>query len=254
MTRAAPSLPPPFRLVAYETIGSTNDEAKRLARAGAGEGMVVWALQQQTGRGRRGRAWASPPGNLYLSLVLRPDCRATVAAQLGFVAALGLREALARLSRASVELRYKWPNDVLANGKKIAGILLETEMIAGDKPEFVVVGAGVNLVSSPRDAAYPATSLAEEGAGVIAPAAALPAFIEHFAEWLAIWRADGFATIRDAWLRQALGIGEIIQVRLERDSFGGRFLDLDMDGALLLGMPEGERRIAAGEIFPVAAD
>jgi len=253
MTAAAPSLPPPFRAVAYETIGSTSDEAKRLARDGVAEGLVVWALQQQAGRGRRGRAWVSPPGNLYVSLVLRPRCRAAVAAQLGFVAALGLGEALATLVPPGIDIRYKWPNDLLANGQKLAGILLETEMVAGEQPDFVVIGVGVNLASSPCDLAYPATSLAEEGAATIAPQTALASFIEHFAVWLTCWREDGFVPIRAAWLARATGLGETVQVRLERGTFDGRFLDLDDDGALLLGTPDGRRRIAAGEIFPVAA-
>jgi BirA family biotin operon repressor/biotin-[acetyl-CoA-carboxylase] ligase len=253
MTAAAPSLPPPFRVAAYDTIGSTNDEAKRLARDGAAEGLVVWAKQQQSGRGRRGRAWVSPPGNLYMSLVLRPRCRAAVAAQLGFVAALGLGEALSELAPGSIDLRYKWPNDLLANGKKLAGILLETEMAAGDRPDFVVMGVGVNLASSPGDVTYPATSLAEEGMTVIAPQTALAGFVRHFVPWLARWREEGFAPIRTGWLARAKGLGEAVQVRLERGTLDGRFLDLDDDGALLLGMPEGSRRIAAGEIFPVAA-
>jgi BirA family transcriptional regulator, biotin operon repressor / biotin---[acetyl-CoA-carboxylase] ligase len=253
MTAAAPSLPPPFRVAAYDTIGSTNDEAKRLARDGAAEGLVVWAKQQQSGRGRRGRAWVSPPGNLYMSLVLRPRCRAAVAAQLGFVAALGLGEALSELAPGSIDFRYKWPNDLLANGKKLAGILLETEMVAGDQPDFVVMGVGVNLASSPRDVVYPATSLAEEGMTEIAPQTTLAGFVQHFAPWLARWRDEGFAPIRAAWLARAKGLGEAVQVRLERGTLDGRFLDLDDDGALVLGMPEGSRRIAAGEIFPVAA-
>lgn len=252
MTLAAPQLPPPFRLIAHETIGSTNDEAKRLARGGAAEGLVVWALRQESGRGRRGRVWVSPPGNLYVSLLLRPDCRAPVAAQLGFVAVLGLGEALAKLIPPSVDLRYKWPNDLLANGKKIAGILLETEMVAGDRPEFVVIGVGVNLVSSPRDVAYPATSLAEEGVEDIAPEIVLVGFLKHIADWLAAWREGGFAPIRDAWLSRAKGLGEAIQVRRERGTLDGRFLDLDHDGALCLETPGGTRRIAAGEIFPAA--
>jgi BirA family biotin operon repressor/biotin-[acetyl-CoA-carboxylase] ligase len=246
------ALPPPFRLIAYETIGSTNDEAKRLARDGAAEGLVIRADRQTSGRGRRGRTWVSPPGNLYSSTLLRPDCRAATAAQLGFVAALGVAGAIGELAPA-IGLRCKWPNDLLANGKKVSGILLETEMVAGDRPDFVVLGVGVNLASSPRDTPYPATSLAEEGAASIAPPAMLAAFIRHFAEWLALWREDGFGPVRETWLGRAMGLGQPIQVRLERDTLDGRFLDLDDDGALLLGTPNGSRRIAAGEVFPVSA-
>jgi len=248
----APALPPPFRLIAYDTIGSTNDELKRLARAGEGEGLVVTAERQTAGRGRRGRAWVSPPGNLYASLLLRPECGAATAAQLGFAAALGAAEALGEFA-PEIELRCKWPNDLLANGKKITGILSETEMVAGDRPDFVILGVGINLASSPRDTTYPATSLAGEGVAGIAPSVVADAFIRRFAAWLARWRADGFAPIRDAWLRRAAGLGGPIRVRLERTILDGRFLDLDSDGALRLGLPGGERRIAAGEIFPARA-
>jgi len=250
MTREA--LPPPFRLIAYETIGSTNDELKRLAHEGAPEGLVVSAERQTAGRGRRGRNWVSPPGNLYASILLRPDCRPATAAQLGFVAALGAADALSELA-PRVDLRCKWPNDLLANGKKISGILLETEMTTGDQPDFVVLGIGVNLATAPTDTPYPATSLAAEGAPGIAPQAMLAAFVWHFAEWLDRWRQEGFAPIRKAWLAVAMGLGEPIQVRLERDTLDGRFLDLDGDGALMLGTPDGSRRIAAGEIFPAKA-
>jgi BirA family biotin operon repressor/biotin-[acetyl-CoA-carboxylase] ligase len=253
MKAEAPALPPPFRVAAYETLGSTNDEAKRLARAGAGEGLIVWAKAQSAGRGRRGRVWISPPGNFYLSLVLRPRCRAAQAAQLGFVAALGLSDALIALSPPSLELRYKWPNDLLCNGKKIAGILLETEMIAGEMPDFVVIGIGINLVSAPRDVSYPATSLAEEGFGGVAPQAVIGALTRHFGKWFARWQDEGFAPIRAAWLARASGLGAAIQVRLDRDTLEGRFLDLDGDGALILDMLSGRRRIGAGEIFPVSS-
>src|SRR5262245_4500325 len=108
------TLPQPFRLAVYETIGSTNDEAKRLARAGEPEGVVICAGEQTAGRGRRGRAWSSPPGNLYSSMLLRPRCRAGEAAQLGFVAALGLTDSIAELA-PGIAVRCKWPNDLLAN-------------------------------------------------------------------------------------------------------------------------------------------
>src|SRR6266436_1207365 len=114
MNAPGPLLPDGYRLKRYEVVGSTNDEAKALARAGTPEGTLVWAAAQTAGRGRRGRAWQSPPGNLYLSLVLRPDGPAARAPQLGFVAALALGDALDQLAGPGLQLRYKWPNDLLA--------------------------------------------------------------------------------------------------------------------------------------------
>ena len=152
-----------------------------------------------------------------------------------------------------VVISCKWPNDLLVNDKKIAGILLETEMTAGDLPDFVVLGIGVNLASSPEDTPYPATSLAEEGIGGIALEMLVARFVGHFAEWENAWRDGGFAPIRRAWLRRASGLGGPIKVRREHDTLDGQFLDLDEDGALMLGTLGGTRRIAAGEIFPASA-
>jgi len=250
MSQAELILPAGYRLLHYGCIGSTNDEAKTLARAGAAAGTLVWADEQTAGRGRRGRTWVSPPGNLYLSLVLRPEGTPARAAQLGFVAALGLGEAVAALTGPALQLRYKWPNDILADGRKLAGILLESETSESDSIDFVVIGAGANLASRPDDVEYPATSLSEQGFAEIAPALLLEGFVRHFDLWARRWRADGFAPVRAAWLARAAGLGGAIRVRLERSTLFGRFLDLDDDGALLLDMPEGRRRIAAGEIFP----
>jgi BirA family transcriptional regulator, biotin operon repressor / biotin---[acetyl-CoA-carboxylase] ligase len=252
MSAEALQLLSPYRLIAYETIGSTSDEAKRFARGGAEEGLIVWAKAQTAGRGRRGRVWVSPPGNLHMSLVLRPNCRAGVAAQLGFVAALGMADALGEVA-AGLAISCKWPNDLLANDKKIAGILLETEMTGGELPDFVVLGIGVNLAASPDDTPYPATSLAEEGAPDVAPLIVIPAFVRRFATWLNRWREGGFAPVRAGWLARAAGLGQSIEVRLERDTLAGRFLDLDADGALMLDIAGVSRRIAAGEIFPASA-
>ena len=244
------ALPDGFDLRHYATIGSTNDEAKALARAGAADRTLVWADQQTNGRGRRGRIWLSPPGNLYLSLVLRPECAPARAAQLGFVAALGLGDALRPLVGPSLRLSYKWPNDLLANGRKLAGILLEAETSARDSVDFVVIGIGVNLVAAPGDVEFPATSLAAEGIAGVTPPVLLAEFLRHFADWTRRWREEGFAPVRAGWLAAASGLGEGLSVRLDRATLVGRFRDLDNDGALVLEAAEGIRRIAAGDVFP----
>jgi BirA family transcriptional regulator, biotin operon repressor / biotin---[acetyl-CoA-carboxylase] ligase len=252
MTAPQPSLPATYRLVCHTTIGSTNDEAKRLARAAAKEGTLVWALEQTAGRGRRGRAWSSPPGNLYASLLLRPRCAVDQAAQLGFVAALAVGDTLMSICNDRLDgLSYKWPNDVLLRGRKIAGILLESELDSnGEIPSFVVVGVGINLASSPRDAKFPATSIAEERLGPVFPDTALQEYARHFDVWAERWREEGFAAVRAAWLAHAAAIGKPIRVRLDGATLQGRFLDIDQHGALLLECAEQVRRISAGEIFP----
>jgi BirA family biotin operon repressor/biotin-[acetyl-CoA-carboxylase] ligase len=250
MTWLQPRLPPAYRLVGYGSIGSTNDEAKRLALEGAGERTLVWALEQTAGRGRRGHAWASPHGNLYLSLILRPAYSVGRAAQLGFVAALAVGDTLGASSSGLHGLSYKWPNDVLVNGRKIAGILLESELREGETPEFVILGVGINLASSPHGTELPATSIAEQGLGPLSPADALEKFAQNFHAWERRWSEDGFGPVRTAWRTRATSLGQPIRVQLETATLYGRFLDIDQRGALLLESAGELRRISAGEIFP----
>jgi BirA family biotin operon repressor/biotin-[acetyl-CoA-carboxylase] ligase len=249
MTISAPLLPAAYRLILRETVGSTNDEAKELARAGAIEGTIVCGLRQTAGRGRRGRIWSSPPGNLYASLILRPVCTAEDAAQLAFVAALGVGESLSELAPIS-HIAYKWPNDVLAGGRKIAGILLESETAENGSLAFLIVGVGLNLVSAPSDAEFSATSLASEGLRAPTPEAALAAFVRRFEIWVRRWRGEGFGPVRDAWRARAFALGEPIRVRLDTTTLHGRFIDIDQRGALLLEIGGERRRISAGDVFP----
>ena len=246
-----PRLPPAYRLVALERVGSSNDEAKRLAEEGAEDGTLVWAREQLEGRGRLGRTWASPPGNLYLSLILRPDCAPAEAAQLGFVAALGLGGGIGSVAPPLVEVRYKWPNDVLFNGRKGAGILLESRMSPSGGIDWLVLGLGVNVTSFPEDATFPATSLRFEGAPpTLTEVDLLEGFARHFLTWINRWLEDGFAPIRETWMRHAHGLGEPVEVRLSGETLSGRFRDLDDSGALLLELADGRvRPIAAGDVY-----
>jgi BirA family biotin operon repressor/biotin-[acetyl-CoA-carboxylase] ligase len=252
MSGSLPLLPEGYWLRHHDSVGSTNDEAKALAQAGAAEGTLVWAGEQTSGRGRRGRLWLSPPGNLYLSLIMRPPVAPARAAQLGFVAALALADGLGALCGPGLDIRCKWPNDILAAGRKLAGILLESEIADNDTIDFVVIGTGANLASHPSGVEYPATSLAEQGYAGVAPEHLLQAYVQRFDSWARLWREKGFAPIRAAWLPRAVGRGEQIHVRLERATLFGRFLDLDEDGSLVLETPDGGRRIAAGEVFPAS--
>ena len=250
MNDGEPALPPGYRLAKHARIASTNEEARRLGRAGEPARRVVWANEQTAGRGRRGRPWASPPGNLYLSLLLRPDCPAGTAAQLSFVAGVALADGLAGILPEAAAISCKWPNDILLGGRKIAGILLESEIAENGRLAFLIVGVGVNLLSSPKDAEFPATSLAEAGAPPVAPARLLERFLADFDAWERRWREDGFAPVRAAWLARASFLGEQVQVRLDTAGFCGRFLDIDAEGALLLEAAGERRRIAAGAVFP----
>lgn len=244
-------LPPAYLLVTRETVDSTNEEAKRLAREGAEDGTLVWARSQTAGRGRGGRSWASPPGNLYFSLVLRPGCAPARAAELAFVAALGVGNALGSVLPPLSEVRYKWPNDVLLNERKVAGILLETESAAGGELDWLVLGIGINLASHPEDTDYPATDLEYETGVKQDPPEVLAAFARHFLVWVNRWLDEGFAPVRLAWKAQAMGIGARVRVRLPKETLRGKFVDLEPDGRLVLdlGRKGGVRRISAGDVF-----
>jgi BirA family biotin operon repressor/biotin-[acetyl-CoA-carboxylase] ligase len=235
------------RHIAYETLGSTNAEALALARAGECGPLWITATNQSAGRGRRGSRWESPPGNLHATLLLSEPSPPTQAPQLSFVAALALHDAVAACApQLGPLLKVKWPNDLLVERAKVAGILIEGE----SEPVFAVaIGFGVNCGAHPNDTTYPATDLAAMGALVVPDVlfAALSAAMEtRLAQWR---RGQGFAAIRTNWLKRAAGLGEALQVRLPGRELSGRFEGLDENGQLLLAQNSGVTKITAGEVF-----
>ncbi|MEE8351098.1 MAG: biotin--[acetyl-CoA-carboxylase] ligase [Rhodospirillales bacterium] len=251
MMEAAPKLPAAYNLVALESIDSTNAEAKRMAAQGpekAPDGTVIWAREQTAGRGRRGREWSSPPGNLYFSLILRPDVTIQKAAEFSFIAALSLFDSLGTVGEPGHQVALKWPNDILLNDRKVAGILLETETGAGAVPEWIVLGVGINIGVFPADTEFPATSFRAEAWGA-AEAETLVAFCRHFLLWSDKWLDEGFEPVRKTWLWRCYGKDKEIEVELENETITGIFTDLDEDGALLLETADGVRRITAGDVF-----
>ena len=244
-----PAPVPGWRLVCLDDCTSTNDEARQLALDGAAERTVVVARSQSGGRGRLGRVWAAPPGNLYASTLLRPALPLSTAAQLSFVTALALADAVAAVGSAAA-VQLKWPNDLLLGGRKLAGILLESEADRDGGSSFVVLGTGVNLVSHPDGTETPATDLSQHMVPAPSPGAMLHAYLTALDRWYRRWLADGFAPIRDAWLRQAIGLGQEVRVRTPHETFRGRLETLDGEGALVVGLPSGDRRtVTAGEVM-----
>lgn len=248
---ALPELPSAYHLCPYDSIDSTNEEAKRQAESGAEDGTLIWAKEQTAGRGRYGRQWQSPPGNLYCSLITRPDCAPSEAAELGFVTSLGMADAIGSLVPPMIEVTFKWPNDILVNGRKAAGILLESSSKPDGTLDWLVVGTGLNIVSHPEESRYPATNLLLEGAHGLAVEDVLQAYARHLLGWINRWLDDGFRPIRAAWLNRAMGQGEEIEVRFNDKTVSGTFADLDETGALLLDAPEGRLTINAADIYPI---
>jgi BirA family biotin operon repressor/biotin-[acetyl-CoA-carboxylase] ligase len=219
--------------------GSTNDDLAAAALAGAAEGDWLRAERQTGGRGRQGRAWSSPPGNLYASTLVRLRRGDPPAPSLALVAAVALHEVASGWA-PEAGVRIKWPNDLIASGAKLAGILLER---AGDA---VVIGFGANLAHHPEGLERPVTSLAALAGSTPEPGLFAEQLAESFARFLALWRGAGVAAIRSAWLERAHPIG----TALTTSEGEGLFEGLDETGALRLRLPHGETRlIHAGDVF-----
>ena len=244
-------LPSGYRLVFHETIDSTNAEALRLAAAGEASGLWIWAGAQEAGRGRSGRSWTSPAGNLHASLLLRPRVSLATALQLSLLAGVAAHDAVSALAAGAgvaPALRLKWPNDILLNDAKLGGILLESRAGTEEDAPAVVIGTGLNLACAPDDLARPVASLAHAGIAV-EPAQALAALAWATAEWIAHWQGgSGFEAIRSAWLERAKPLGGPISVHLGAERVSGTFLGIDEIGALRLATEGGERRITAGDV------
>jgi BirA family biotin operon repressor/biotin-[acetyl-CoA-carboxylase] ligase len=238
-----------FQVLAFETIGSTNDVAMALARAGGPDRCWLVARTQTSGRGRHGRTWASPPGNLYASLLLIDVVPIELAPQLGFVAGVALGHALRALVAEDARLRLKWPNDILFDGAKLGGILLEGTTLSEGRFASII-GIGVNCSSYPPDLADPVTALAETGAGHSAPQDVFLKLSAEVAYWLDVFAGGkDFATIRREWLSLATGVGAPIKVSTPVRLFEGRFQTIDAIGRLVLENEAGVVAIDAGDVI-----
>ncbi|MEM7189243.1 MAG: biotin--[acetyl-CoA-carboxylase] ligase [Pseudomonadota bacterium] len=237
-------------LEVFDEIDSTLDEARR--RADAGETGPLWiaAHRQTKGRGRQGRAWSSEPGNLAATGLFRFDGPPAEAAKLSFATALAVADTTQSLAPAAI-VRLKWPNDVLVNGGKASGILLESYGKTSDGQLLLAIGIGINLAHhpDPQDAAVPPTCL-KDVTGVIPDFdQALLVLADRVGHWINTHRSHGFDEVRRQWLARAYNIGGQVQVRLPSETLTGTFADLDNDGALVLQAASGTRRIAAGDVF-----
>lgn len=253
-------MPPPPRSVSpdltahppietYDTLDSTNAEARRRAEGGDAGPVWITAATQTAGRGRRGRNWSTGEGNLAASLLMTTDAPAVEAAQVSFLAALAAAD-LVETCLGPGTARLKWPNDVLIHGCKAVGVLVES----GGRPDrrlWLAVGVGVNLARHPTDVERPATSFAEHMASPPpAPRQALDILAAAFERWRAVWAAEGFAPIASAWTERAYGLGEACEARLGDRTLKGVAERLEPDGALRLRLEDGKvERITAGDVF-----
>lgn len=251
-----------YRLEAFDSVGSTN--AIALERAVAGDAGKLWIVskKQESGRGRRGRVWATPEGNLAATLLLVEAYELKLAATLGFVAGLALADALNAVvpeRRISVAVdgggkagrgdrfELKWPNDVLADGAKLAGILLESSLLPGNRAALAI-GIGVNVVAYPEGVPYPATSLKALGFDGDAETLFL-ALSDAWSENVGVWRGGaGLTEIRQRWLSRAAGLGSEVAVRVDGSVVRGVFETIDEDCRFVIRAGGDVVKIAAGDV------
>ncbi|MEP1572192.1 biotin--[acetyl-CoA-carboxylase] ligase [Roseibium album] len=246
--RPAPGAPD-FLFEDHKIVGSTNALCFERARMGHTGGLWIRAQEQTEGRGRRGREWSSPTGNLFTSLLLVDPKPADRIGELPLVAAVALAEAVDKAAGTLHLVELKWPNDLLVNGAKLSGILLEAEVLA-DGRQAVVIGFGVNCISHPPLSLYQATDLRSLGFQVTAERL-FEALAPSFSEMLDGWRKPGgFETIQKKWLKRAAHLGKVITVMTAREEISGIFADLDARGHLVLKQDDGGMRtIYAGDVF-----
>ena len=247
-----PALPAGFRRRAFDAIPSTNTEAFKTARDGDPGNIWFTAAEQTEGRGRRGRVWVGARGNMAASLLLIDPAPPANAATISFVAGVALHQAAIDAAGPAIaeRLRLKWPNDLLLDRLKVAGISVEGDRLA-DGRFIVVIGFGVNCVAHPEaDTVHPASDF--DARGVPLAAESLFERLAHrMADELTRWdRGENFRAIRGAWLARSAGLGEPIRVNLPERTIDGRFDSLDDDGRLVLTRLDGVREaVSAGDVF-----
>ena len=244
--------PEGYDRIILDEVDSTNAEAARRAPDLPGPTWIL-AESQTASRGRRGRPWAMPPGNFAATLLMRPVELPETVALRSFVAALALFDALVALTGRAEPFALKWPNDVLLNGGKLAGILLES-LGQGREVQHLAIGVGVNLAEAPDpgalgpDSARPVALAAETGVQV-APMEFLRALAAAYANCERQFTTYGFAPIREAWLARAARLGQQITARTSTEEVTGRFDTVDITGALVLTTSKGRRAIPAADVY-----
>jgi BirA family biotin operon repressor/biotin-[acetyl-CoA-carboxylase] ligase len=236
-----------------DEIDSTNAEARRRAEAGDLGPVWISALRQSAGRGRRGRVWDTSTGNLAATLLFRTDRSPADAARTSFIAALAVADLVAHFVPGSL-VRLKWPNDVMLDGRKVCGVLIDSGRDRDTGQLWLAVGIGVNLAHAPQAVERPATAIADHLKPDITeaptPQQALPLLSDAFVRHMSLWDQFGFGLIAEDWTRRAVGMGGPCTARLDHETVEGLAEGLEEDGALRLRLADGSlRRISAGDVF-----
>jgi BirA family biotin operon repressor/biotin-[acetyl-CoA-carboxylase] ligase len=236
-----------WRIVRLGAIDSTNEEARRRALTGDAGRMWIVADEQTAGRGRRGRVWLSPSGNLHASCLMIDPCPPPVASQLGFVAGVALARAARDLGATDIGL--KWPNDLMCRGAKCAGILVEGVGLGGGRTACVV-GVGVNCAHAPEGVGYATSCLTRAGGQAVDSGELIARIVQRFGEALGAWRAgEAFERIRVAWLDYALGLGKQVAIQNGAGKREGVFEGIDATGRLLMRSEHGIETIETADLW-----
>ena len=250
-----PIIPSSFFINYFDKVESTNQLAILEANQGKPSGTVIVANAQSSGRGRLGRQWLSPPGNLYTSIIIRPNCPPMIAAQISLVTSVAIWETVSYLLPANKKILCKWPNDILINYKKVSGILLESQTAIDSKNnpivEWIIVGVGINISSYPKlKENYQATSISEECRIHINKDQVLNLFLSNFKTMLSLWTEQGFNKIINLWLNKTFPLGHSISVQSPKGMICGKFNGLTPQGELKIHTrAHGEKIIAAGDTY-----
>lgn len=240
-------MPVVWHIETHDTLPSTQDTLKERARQGKPEGTVVQAITQTAGRGRHGRNWVSEKGNLYISLLLKPAGEARFIGQMGLLTGVALAETILKYLENPDVLTLKWPNDILLEGMKCAGILVETQLTPKNTLSWVGIGIGVNLVTAPAGTGRSLDKYAAKEFSMIAFRTTL---LSNIDKYYALWSKEGFEKIKEKWLEYAHKKGTRVKVKLAGRTEEGTFQGIDDDGNLLLTDSHlNLKKITAGEVY-----
>lgn len=232
----------------FDCIDSTNAEAKRLITKGKGEdSVIIWAKEQSAGYARHGKKWDSPAGNLYFSIILEPDFPMQEWHKFSTFISCVLSSVVGWTLDDPEDLSYKWPNDILVSGRKVAGLLLEHCPHQGRN--FIIIGCGVNLISSPSDTEFPATFLKQETDFNVEAYGLLSRFLSEYDVWWQLWHRKGFLLLVNELNNKLYRKGSMISLREGHKNIEGHCLGLNDDGLLKVATEEGEKLFHTGKVF-----
>lgn len=250
MSDSAPSVPPPFDLITLDVTDSSRAHAERLARKGADEGTLVWTKAQQEGIGRSGNYWMSGNHNLHCAIVLRPEDSFETCCQLSLVATICAAMAISRQAEPLEEFRYRWPNDIILNQGKIAGITLSGSL-SDSVVDWMVVALNVNVYDHPKSKGFEAASMRGEGFQSFDRVQVLEAYTREFLSWINRWTDEGFEPIRKAWLFKGHQDRDPVNVELAESCISGTFNNIDYSGAIELETTSGAETITLSKFFSI---